>query len=120
MFDAFDILRKLPDGGIVWVETANTLESAREQIKFLAGYRPGEYVIFSQSAQSIISTPWVTYAAEAEPTDCRRRKVKAACKKETKKKEPKGKGRGADPGTCESGNVVADAVAEMARAARHK
>ena len=32
MFNAFDILKKLPDGGIVWIEAVKDLETARERI----------------------------------------------------------------------------------------
>ena len=37
MFDAFDILKKLPDGGIVWMEGAKDLETAHARIKLFAG-----------------------------------------------------------------------------------
>jgi hypothetical protein len=73
MWNRFDILRKLPDGGIVWIEAAKDLEAARERIKLFATHKPGEYVIFSQETQSVIELPWVTYTPQnAEAISCRR------------------------------------------------
>ena len=56
MFDGFDILRKLPDGGIVWLESSKDLETAKQRIKVFAANKPGEYVIFSQKMQTIVAT----------------------------------------------------------------
>jgi hypothetical protein len=90
MWNAFDILKKLPDGGIVWLEAAKDLETARERIKFLATYKPGEYVIFCQETQNVIATPWVTYPRqELEATDSARRPAKKRATRATKKAREK-------------------------------
>jgi len=57
MCDAFDILRKLPDGGIVWIESAKDLDSAQERVKVFAASKPGDYVIFCQATQALVTAP---------------------------------------------------------------
>jgi hypothetical protein len=84
MWNPFDILKKLPDGGIVWIEAAKDLETARERIKLFATCKPGEYVIFCQKTQAVIAMPWVTYPRqEVEAKDSPRQ-----VKKKAKKKAP--------------------------------
>lgn len=61
MFNRFDILKKLVDGGIVWIEAVSDLETARARIELFAAQRPGEYVVFSQERQALIELPWVAY-----------------------------------------------------------
>ena len=56
MFDSFDILRKLADGGIVWIESASDLQTAKERIKLFAANRPGEYIVFCQITGSMVAT----------------------------------------------------------------
>jgi hypothetical protein len=56
MFDRFDILRKLPDGGIAWIGAAKDLPTAKERIKVLAANQPGEYVVFCQLTGAIVAT----------------------------------------------------------------
>jgi hypothetical protein len=56
MFDRFDILRKLGDGGIVWIESANDLQTAKQRIKVFAANKPGEYIVFCQVTGSIVAT----------------------------------------------------------------
>jgi hypothetical protein len=68
MFNAFDILKKLPDGGIVWIEAVKDLETARERIKLFATFKPGEYVVFCQETQSVIAMPWVSFSRQDEET----------------------------------------------------
>ena len=114
MFDAFDILRKLPDGSIVWIETAKDLETARERIQQFATYKPGEYVIFSQETQSVIEMPWVPFAREAtDATDGRLPQTEDVKKKQTKK-EPQGKS------SATTKTVIADIIADIARTLHHK
>jgi hypothetical protein len=116
MWDAFDILKKLPDGGIVWIESAKDLETARERIKLLASYKPGEYVIFSQETQSVIGMPWVPFTREAaETTDCRQLKKTDAKEKEAPKETHSG-----SSGTAKTSQVIANIVADIARILRHK
>jgi hypothetical protein len=109
MFNAFDILKKLPDGGIVWLEAAKDLETARERIKLFATYKPGEYVVFCQETQSVIAKPWVTFS---------HRKVETGSHATTAiKKRPKVRVKSsAKPKTSE---VVAKIVADIARTLRH-
>lgn len=109
MFDAFDILKKLPDGGIVWLEAAKDLETARERIELFATYKPGEYVLFCQETQSIIAMPWVSFAHHKAETSSRakpaiKRKAKARVKSSAK------------PKTSE---VVGKIVADVSRTLRH-
>ena len=131
MYDAFDILRKLPDGGIVWLESAKDLQSARQRIQLFASLRPGEYVIFSQATQSVIAMPWVPFARHAvQATDCRPRKVKqtqkaegrgkGATKKETLKKEARGKHAAELPAPPKTTQVIAGIVSDISRTLRHK
>ena len=90
VFDAFDILKKLPGGGIVWIEAAKDLETARERIQQFAIYKPGEYVIFSQETQSVIEMPWVPFTPEAtETTHGHPPKIE-----DVKKEHPKKKSQG--------------------------
>jgi hypothetical protein len=102
MSDVFDILRKLPDGGIVWITTVKDLTTARERIKVFANYKPGEYVIFSQESQSVVTAPCVPFALP---------KNKAA-RKEAKKK--------LSTSTPRRQQVIAGIVADSAEAFRHK
>jgi hypothetical protein len=117
MWDAFDILRKLPDGGVVWIESAKDLETARERIKLFATYKPGEYVIFSQQSQSVITMPWVPLSRPAaETTHGRGTKIKGARKSKQTKKKPQNRSS-ATPKTTE---VIAHIVADVARTLRHE
>lgn len=116
MLDAFDILKKLPDGGIVWIESAKDVESARQRIELFSRYKPGEYIIFCHETQLALALPLAPFTREAvAPTDCRPKKIKEERKKETKKKpaaelseKPK------------TSRVIADIVENIGRAIRHK
>lgn len=115
MWNGFDILRKLPDGGIVWVETAHDLEAARERIKLFATYNPGEYVVFCQETQALIELPWVSYSREEpQATDCRRGAKTMANKRVPEKSSTKPNLPEPKPNTKQ---VVAEIVADIARAA---
>jgi len=50
---AYDILKK-DAAALVWVETANDLESAKLRVKELAARSHGEYVIFDQRTREIV------------------------------------------------------------------
>jgi hypothetical protein len=110
MFDAFDILKKLPDGGIVWIESAKDLETAQARIKLFASYKPGEYVIFCQQTQSVIAMPWVTFARRDEGN-------KAGGK--TPRKKPKTQPRSQAPAKPKANQIIAEIVADIARTLRH-
>ena len=110
MFDTFDILKKLPDGGIVWIESARDLEIAQGRIKLFATYKPGEYVIFCQQTQSLIAMPWVTFARRDEGN-------KTGAKTPTKKAEAEP--RSQTPAKPKATQVIADIVADIARTLRH-
>jgi hypothetical protein len=72
MWNGFDILKKLPDGGIVWIETAPDLEAARKRIRLFATHKPGEYVVFCQETQAVIESASVSYSREeGQATDRR-------------------------------------------------
>ena len=109
MFDALDILKKLPDGGIVWIEAVKDLESARERIKLFATYKPGEYVVFCQETQSIIAKPWVSFSRQEGETIT----PKMATKKKSKPVRAK------RPASPKASEVVAKIVADIARTLRH-
>jgi hypothetical protein len=68
MFLRFDILKKLADGGVVWIEAVNDLETARARIALFASQKPGEYVVFSQETQALLELPWVPYARDEKHT----------------------------------------------------
>ena len=110
MFDAFDIPKKLPDGGVVWIESAKDLESARERIKLFATFKPGEYVVFSQETQSVIAMPWVSFSHQ----EGERMTPRTATKKQGKKKIPVV--ASVRPTADE---VVAKIVVDIARILRH-
>jgi hypothetical protein len=111
MFNAFDILKKLPDGGIVWIEAVKDLETARERIELMANYKPGDYVVFCQETQSVIAMPWISFSRH-EPK--RRTCPKTATKNKTKKvcldssAKPK------------ANEVVAKIIADIGRTLRHE
>ena len=109
MFDAFDILKKLPDGGVVWIESAKDLESARERIKLFATFKPGEYVVFCQETQSVIAMPWVSFSRQGGET----MPLKTATKK---KRQRTRMDSSVKP---KAGEVVAKIVADTARTFRH-
>ena len=44
---AFDIFRAEPDGGVLWRESAATIEEARSRARELAAVAPGEYFVLS-------------------------------------------------------------------------
>ena len=68
MCDGFDILRKLPDGGIVWIESAKDLDSAQERVKVFAANKPGDYVIFCQATQALVAAPPARPQEKADET----------------------------------------------------
>jgi len=108
VFDAFDILKKLSDGGIVWIEAVKDLETARERIKQLATYKPGEYVIFNQETQSVIEKPWVPFAREASETTDGPPNTEDVTTKETPKTA-----QGKSSPTTKT--IIADIIADISR-----
>jgi hypothetical protein len=110
MFDNFDILKKLPDGGIVWIESVKDLEAAQARIRLFATYKPGEYVIFCQQTQSVISMPWVTFARrdQGNKTDAKRPRKEAKTRPHS--------GAQAKP---KASQIIAEIVADIARSLRH-
>ena len=114
MFNRFDILKKLADGGIVWIEAVSDLETARERIQLFAAQKPGEYVVFSQETQSLIELPWVPYArGEEYPIDC------LAAKKKIDKSKKLKPVSGKTPLDAKTAHTVAKIVADVQRRA-HK
>jgi hypothetical protein len=115
MWNGFDILRKLPDGGIVWIEAAHDLEAARERIKLFATYKPGEYVVFCQETQAVIELPWVSYSREEPQATDRRGTAKTiANERVAEKSSAKPDTPQPKPNTKE---IVAEIVTDIARVA---
>jgi hypothetical protein len=50
----FDILKKIDAVNFEWVEGVRDLQTAEARIQELQARSPGEYVVFSQSAQQIV------------------------------------------------------------------
>jgi len=116
MLDAFDILRKLPDGGIVWIETAHDLDTARKRIEGFASHRPGEYVIFSQETQSIVDTPWGSFPdREIASKDLRAKEVMGA------KRQAAAKEQHAESSPARNtSQVIANIVKDITRTLRRR
>jgi hypothetical protein len=55
MCDGFDIFRKLPDGRLAWLACAASLDAATQHIALIAANVPGEYVVFCQATQQVVS-----------------------------------------------------------------
>ncbi len=52
----YDIFRKDLLGTPVWMEAVQDLETANLRVMELAGRSPGEYFVFSQESQEIVSS----------------------------------------------------------------
>jgi hypothetical protein len=50
----YDIFRKLPDSGPIWVEEVQDLEQARERLASLTEIRPGDYFVYDAHSAKII------------------------------------------------------------------
>lgn len=50
-----DILKRQSDGSLVWIEAVGDLRVAEERISQLAYADPGEYFVFDQRRQQIVS-----------------------------------------------------------------
>jgi hypothetical protein len=50
----YDIFRKLPDNGPIWVEAVQDLEHARKRLASLIEIRPGDYVVYDAHSAKII------------------------------------------------------------------
>lgn len=55
MESPFDILKKTDARNFEWVGAAADLQTAEARIQELQARSPGEYVVFSQSAQQIVA-----------------------------------------------------------------
>lgn len=44
----FDIFRAETNGGVLWIESATTLEDAKARVQELAMRSPGEYLLLNQ------------------------------------------------------------------------
>ena len=68
MCDGFDIFRKLADGRLVWLACAASLDAATQHIALIAANVPGEYVVFCQATQQVVSvTPSSVAKAKGAP-----------------------------------------------------
>ena len=52
----FDILKKIDVVNYEWIEVVRDLQTAKARIQDLQARSPGEYVIFSQRTQQIVSS----------------------------------------------------------------
>jgi hypothetical protein len=52
----FDIFRRDLLGTPVWMEAVHDLETAKNRMNELAGRSPGEYFVFCQESQEIVSS----------------------------------------------------------------
>jgi hypothetical protein len=50
----YDIYRKLPGGGRLWVESAATLDHAKERLLSLCSNNPGAYLIYHFSSGKLL------------------------------------------------------------------
>jgi hypothetical protein len=50
----YDIYQKLPDGGRLWIESALTLENAKERLISLCASDPAVYLIYHFSSGKMI------------------------------------------------------------------
>jgi hypothetical protein len=52
----FDILKKIDAMNFEWIEVVRDLQTAKARIRDLQARSPGQYVIFSQRTQQIVSS----------------------------------------------------------------
>ena len=50
----YDIYKKIPGGGRLWIESALTLEHAKEQLASLISKSPAEYLIYDYHSGKLI------------------------------------------------------------------
>jgi hypothetical protein len=50
----YDIFRRLPDGGPIWIEAVRTLEAARARLAHLMKAQPGNYFVYDLSIDKIV------------------------------------------------------------------
>ncbi|MGB7682600.1 MAG: hypothetical protein WBL70_13135 [Candidatus Acidiferrales bacterium] len=55
MEPSFDILKKIGVANFEWLEVVRDLRTAEAKIQELQARSPGEYVVFSRSAQEIVA-----------------------------------------------------------------
>jgi hypothetical protein len=51
---SYDIFRKLPGSGPIWVEAVQDLEHARKRLASLIEIRPGDYFVYDVHSAKII------------------------------------------------------------------
>ena len=50
----YDIFRRLPDGGPIWIEAVQTLEGAKARLRYLLEAQPGDYFVYDLVQNKII------------------------------------------------------------------
>ena len=50
----YDIFRRLPDGGPIWIEAVQTLEGARARLRYLLEAQPGDYFVYDLVHNKIV------------------------------------------------------------------
>lgn len=53
---AYDIFRRLPDGGPIWIEAVQTLEGAKLRLTSLLQTQPGDYFVYDLSHNKIVDS----------------------------------------------------------------
>ena len=53
---SYDILKKSDDGSMLWMEAVENLDQAQTRINDLAQRSPGNYCIFDQTSQRMVTT----------------------------------------------------------------
>lgn len=49
----YDIFRRIPDGGPVWIESVQGFENIKARLLQLVNFRPGEYFVFDPTTARI-------------------------------------------------------------------
>jgi hypothetical protein len=50
----YDIFRRLPDGGPIWIEAVQSLECARDRLTSLLETQPGDYFVYDLFHNKIV------------------------------------------------------------------
>jgi hypothetical protein len=66
-FAPFDVFRRDLLGTPVWIEAVSDFETARRRISELVEKAPGEYFVFSQKSQKVVSDTRPTFVAYVHP-----------------------------------------------------
>ncbi|HXU19076.1 MAG TPA: hypothetical protein VN788_00680 [Verrucomicrobiae bacterium] len=54
MKPTYDIFRRLPDGGPIWIEAVQSLQFAKDRLTSLLEAQPGEYFVYDLFQSKIV------------------------------------------------------------------